>query len=387
MISPPLMPGLPLEDALPVVVPLLAPALAPTNARPRLGAMARALPPVPHGGFECRLAEGPGAVDLHQGLRRSRGDHHVLSAFLAQQDEGARAHPAWAALRRFATWWAEADSDAAREVESVILEVDSDGPNEERPVPSAFFKLGPTGGLPAARASNLVQALLDVLGLPALAPRQAEVFDVCSDRQVPVTHVGMMLSRDTRALRINAASGRALGAVDLLRALDWQGDPDPVTRDAEWLHDVVETVVCCLDVDDAVYPNVGLECFPGKGPSQNERWRSFLDALIDRDLCVPDKADGLLGFPRLVSPATSAVPWPDPLIVASLLAGDAERFSTFSCTLHHVKLAHAPDRSATAKGYLGFLHLWVGPDGRPLNSDAVMSAVPSSTPPDVRPRV
>ena len=375
--SPSLL-ALPFEAALSVVVPPLAPALATPEALPPLFALARALPPIARGGFECRLAEGPAAVDLHQALRRSRGDHHVLAAFLTQRDEGLQAHPAWAALQRFAAWWTGSYSDAAQEIDGLFLEVDSDTSNVGHPAPSVFFKLGATGGVPADRAMGLVQELLGVLGLPAVSARQSEVFAVCADRAARITHIGAMLSRETRALRINVASGRAKDALALLCAVGWRGDFEAVERDAEWLQNAVGPVVCCLDVDADVHPHVGLECFIDEAPAPSGKWQRFLDALVGRGLCAPEKREVLLAFQRLVTPATSAVAWPDPLIVASLL-NDAELFSAFACRLHHVKLTHAPGRPATAKGYLGFAHQWLGPDGRPVDDGADLTVPPSLT--------
>lgn len=358
---PPSPPGLSLDAVLPVVLPLLSPGLADADALPPLYVMAQGLPPVARGGFECRLSAGSPALDLHQVLWRAHGEQHLLVDYLAARDRATRSHPAWTSLQRFATWWADAKSDAAEQVDALFLELDAehDGPA----APSVFCKLGATGGITAARATGVVQEILDVLGLPAGTSRLTEVFAVCEARSARITHVGMMLARETRALRINVAVGAAEAVPPFLQAVGWDGDRDVVAREVEWLRDYVDQVVCCLDVDDRLHPHVGLECFIEASAQSQGRWRRFVDALVERGLCDAAKGENLLAFHRLLTPVTSAVTsavaWPDALIVASLLDPDG-LFSAFVCRLHHVKLTFIPGRPTAAKGYLGFAHRWLG---------------------------
>lgn len=347
--------ALTLDTLLPYVLPHLSPALASEDTIPTLYEMAGLLPPVGRGGFECRLAPGDAQVDLHQLIKRSYGEHHVLASYLSQPEvEVRRTGAAWAALRRFASWWSGEDAEAAALISSIFLELDGNA----TPAPSVFFKLGGSEGVAAAQAQRLVDEVFDAMALPPPPARVRDVITAVGDEPARLTHVGVMLSRSTSALRLNVAACSIEAIPGLLRALGWPGDHDALEREIEGVAPHVEKIVCALDVGETVYPHVGLECFPDEQGGPGNRWRGFLDALTHRGLCNPEKAEGFLAFQRLLLPSTASKPWPDPLVRYALTT-ERKGFSTIACMVHHVKLTLAPGRPVNAKGYLGFGHQWV----------------------------
>jgi hypothetical protein len=356
-----------LSSALSAVAPLLTPVLTSEDALPRLFELAADLPPIARGGFECRLGGASSTVDLHQAIWASHREQDLFHEAIRHRSFDDRTDPthAWTSMQRVAKWWSEEYEGAAADVRAVFLELDHDGAHDGLPVPSLFFKLGETGGVPGDRAHDIVSRLADIAGQPSDIPFRASFFAACTVHSARITHVGMMLSRRTSALRFNVKIEPSR-ATAFLRSIGWTGDFGLLEDQFRWRADVVDHIVLCLDIDAQVYPHIGLECFVDGAPNTDGRWERFIDVLVDRGLCTPDKRNALLAFHRLLTPTTPGVTWPDALILDDLLAG-RDSFGTIACRLHHIKLSTSTTGDISAKGYIGFAYRHLDRTGQPLN--------------------
>src|SRR5437016_10605499 len=111
-----------------------------------------------------------------------------------------------------------------------------------------------------------------------------------------------MLGRSYPAMRVHVSAVplRSLGA--LLRDIHWAGEPRYVVANMRMLLDHVEHAVVCLDVVGDAVVRIGVEGFFARSHGLDPRWRSLLDALVAHRLCAPEKADGLLAWPGVVTP-------------------------------------------------------------------------------------
>ena len=119
-----------------------------------------------------------------------------------------------------------------------------------------------------------------------------------------------------------------------------------------------DRLTVCLDVGNKIYSQIGLECILLKQPQDESRWAIFLNYLLERELCSPEKRDALLNWPSQTNPINAKVPWPRHLIAASLLQ-PPERFTVFDRRLSHIKVVWRSPGLLEAKAYLWFQHQWL----------------------------
>ena len=85
----------------------------------------------------------------------------------------------------------------------------------------------------------------------------------------------------------------------------------------------------------------------------------LITRLTDNDLCLPQKAIGLLAWGGITHERRYPDLWPAQLITRRSLRGGNES-STFCRWLHHIKIVLEPDAPPTAKAYLAVSHAFLG---------------------------
>jgi hypothetical protein len=166
-----------------------------------------------------------------------------------------------------------------------------------------------------------------------------------------------MLARERQGFRVHVSQLPPDSVAEYLGQIRWPGDVPDVQRVARDLSDLVDRVVVCLDADDDIRPQLGLECFFNRRHGLDRRWPAVLDYLVARGLCAPSKRHALLTWPGVIEPVPGLTPWPDGLIAESLLQ-PADCFGVFDRRLSHVKISCAPERQVSAKAYFGYMHCW-----------------------------
>lgn len=283
-------------------------------------------------GFECRLAADSAAVDFGVSLRRPRvaGPRRSPPAV----PPGDVVPPAW---QRFgALWreWSQPDSHLRTWVPFGFLEFDADSPPDRFALPSVFLSLDwPTDGA--------VQGPLDCLrlglGLLHGGPLPAATMDRldrCIDA-LPVdgrvVHVGALLARGARVIRLSVAFPRS----GLSQYLDRIGCPEMqgvVEESLRRLAPRAGRVHLEYDVADAVAPRIGVVLAGGPGAA----WGPLLDRLAEVGLCAPAKRAALLAWPG----NSAGRPRHD------------RSTQALSRALSHVKVTHVHGETAVAKAYL-----------------------------------
>lgn len=349
-------------ESLSVLLPGLPSALAPPALLPDLSRLARALPPIPRGGFEVHLGTPPG-VDVHHGIVAAGDEPQRLRTHLAAT--GATVHPAWQRVDDFLARWNDPASDLHDEITELVLELDQTPLSVDPLLPSVFFGFRQEPA-PAPARYAVAQAALDVLpGSTAWSPWQPDVrrcFEACSPPSF-VSHLGVMAGRRVPALRINVKRLQADSLLAYLRRVGWPGaSAENALEEAAAmmarLQQFVDRITVCLDVGARVYPQIGFECILLKQPPPGARWAVFLDHLVERGWCLPHQRDALLDWPGYTTPLTTTVGWPASLISAELLQA-SDCFTAFQRGLSHVKVSYHPQRPVTAKAYLTFRHQWL----------------------------
>ncbi|MBE9198374.1 MULTISPECIES: hypothetical protein [unclassified Nodularia (in: cyanobacteria)] len=376
-----------------------------------LKALAGNLAPIFQGGFECRLSANATQVDLQQCIVCNEQELDLLQEFMevAISTCEETAYPEWLRLRDFlAEWrsclesipeiWLEFDVDknygtppptpprqrggeitqgfGDQNLGNLLPISHSQGGGEIKqgfvsiqpdlissfvlPLPAIFFGL-PQEVSPSVEtygiAAQSLNLLLGDLGWSGWEDNLYRCFAACPDGAF-VSHIGVMLSRNSPALRVNVKRLQPHFLIPYLQQIGWQGDTVKVAELMEELFALVDRITVCLDVGDQIYPQIGLECIFLNQPDSESRWAIFLDYLVERGLCEVQKREALLNWPGQINPLNSPAPWPHNLIAASVLQ-QRERFTVFERRLSHIKIVSQSQSPLVAKAYLWFQHQWL----------------------------
>lgn len=316
-------------------------------------------------GFECRLGEAAPRADFLFCSKAEEGGREVLAGLRPGEGPGASllAHPIWQRLQRFAREWADPGSPWHEPVRNLWFEFDLEAPPPDPPLPSVFF------GTEALRggASGAPPWLPRVLeGLRGEAPGAALVasLDRCLaalPEGASIFQVGMMLARPGDAVRVCVRGVPPERRVELLERIGWPGPGDELARVLGDLPARADSVDLDLDLLPEVGPKLGLECsFYGGDPA---RWGfpAFVEALVERGLCRPEKGAGLLEWSGAVHERQRPEGWPADLRRRSAALGPGTA-SAFIRWPYHVKLVHQPGRPLEAKAYLAVRQFWPTPE-------------------------
>ncbi len=338
-----------LVNSLDVLFPNLTPKLVGTDALLDLKALASNLPPILRGGFECRLTANTSQVDLQQCIVQD--DIELLREHIITSAN--RVHPGWLQLSDFLNEW----RTSLKSIPEIWLEFDIN--SSSVPIPAIFVGL-PQKISPAYETYEIAVHSLNLLLPSAWSEWQDNLyrcFAACPNG-IFVSHIGVMLSRNTPALRVNIKRLQANSLVPYLQQLGWQQQSNEVETLMRQLCALCERITVCLDVGQHIYPQIGLECIFLQQLPHESRWAVFLDYLIECGLCEPQKREALLNWPGQSNPLNSLAPWPEHLISASLLE-PKEHFTVFERRLSHIKVVWQPQRQLEAKAYLWFEHRWL----------------------------
>lgn len=340
-----------LHDSLAVVLPHLSSALASAPAVRQVQALADTLLPIPRALLECHLGDPALPLDVSQCVFPAERDW--FAAF-------ARGRTGWPVIAAFADEWQNPASLLADGIENVWLEFDTG----RSPLPGVFLKLREAGdSQPCADQWQVAENALKLL-LPNHHDHLRRCFEIAGDVGI-VTHVGVMLSRPSTAVRLNVAVESAAAAQDYLNACGWPGLPPPLAETFEQVFEYVQHPILTLDAGEVISPRIGLECVPGHRYILDEAWERFLGFLLERRLCSVEQAAALRAWPGYSDP-TRSDEWPLYLMLKTLAQPTAS-LDVLIRQLNHIKLVFQPDAPmVAAKAYLGYNHENINPAELPI---------------------
>ncbi|MDJ1168789.1 hypothetical protein PMG71_05070 [Roseofilum sp. BLCC_M154] len=347
----------PLTESIDILLPHLVPKLVAPDAIWGLKALTDNLAPILRGGFECRLSSDTSQVDFQQCIIRDESQLKSLQQAMAiATGQSIPTDARWSQLQNFLAQW----ELSLHEIPEIWLEYDRDNSSDFLPLPAIFVgfpqEKNPTVDTYAIATKSL-NLLLDCSVWHKWQDNLERCFRACP-HGVFVSHIGVMLSRNSPALRVNVKHLQPDALVDYLQEIGWQQDTQELQALMKQLLEFVDLLTVCLDVGQLIYPQIGLECILHGQPPHESRWAMLLDFLVKRGLCLPEKQEALLTWPGQTTPVNAQASWPSQLIVASLLQSK-ECFTLFDRRLSHLKLVYRPQSPLEAKAYLWFEHKFV----------------------------
>lgn len=346
-----------LTESIDLLLPHLMPAFVSPDAVSGLKSLTDNLAPILRGGFECRLSSDTSQVDFQQCIVPDESELRSLQQAIAMTSSGSiPTDTRWSQLQNFLAQW----QSSLHAIPEIWLEYDRDNSSSFLPLPAIFFGF-PQEKIPTidtyAIATKSLNLLLGDRGLDKWQDNLEQCFRACP-HEVFVSHIGVMLSRNSPALRVNVKHLQPDSMTNYLQDIGWQQETQELETLMQQLLEFVDFFTLCLDVGQLIYPQIGLECILHGQPPHESRWAMLLDFLVKRGLCSPEKQEALLSWPGQTNPLNAKAFWPSDLIAASLLQ-PKERFTVFDRRLSHIKISWRPKGIREAKAYLWFEHQFV----------------------------
>jgi hypothetical protein len=322
--------------------------------------------------LECDLTKEEPAADLSV-LVQARFGRQILAESLRHGlAQDLSRDPTWRSIGRFLHAWSDPQSSLHSTLDHVWLEFDV---SSSRPaiVPSVFHGYAlppgddPAVTFPLARRMETSREAVSILTSGATDVAVLDRVEEFSDFLPNGAYhfqIGVMLSRQTKALRMVSSFGSTAETVLYLDRIGWPGDQSELSELVDQLTDRVDRIGLALDIGTSLHPRIGLECYMATDERpQYERWAGLLDLLIQRGIALDVKCRALASVPGQTDIRGRFELWPPDLREAWEVTRRTMT-SVFLRRIHHIKLTIEPDRSIGAKAYLSFRHLWVTPEGQ-----------------------
>lgn len=355
-----------LDNYLQVVAPYISHQLVTPEAFSQIQTVARMLPPLSEALLECRLGANSSTVDFSVFVTASDGSHEILAGLnpTVTMPDIILTNHVWRRIRDFCLHWHEPNSLFSKNIDSIWLEFDVNGQLSKVPIPSFFFCLKHLQEEISSTKTQrqTVETALSILNGTELSPQIKQNLALCSD-SLPVgsqiLYIGAMLSRKLEAVRVNVTGIPQEKLSAYLTEIGWKYSVSELKEILHILSSFSDLIILNLDVGNVVFPKIGIECeLIKKDPRIEPRWQLFLDYLVEKGLCTPEKRDAFLSWCGYLQEKSHPELWPSNLSKVSSFFG-ARGSSVFFRRLNHIKIVYQPASSLEAKGYLSFGHVWI----------------------------
>jgi len=318
-------------------------------------------------GFECHLGTPEARADWAFAISGVGEDRQVLKNILTNGylPQEFLKKEEWIQIREFAKAWADQKSILFQKVKCFWLEFDMPEKLQNIPIPSVFF--GPIR-LPNNAATNditqyewLINDAIPLLKGNSPSEKTIEHFYHCI-QQMPLNtslfQVGTMLSRTKEGIRLYINRIELDQIMPYLTKLGWEDQDNEFTELIEDLEDKSDRFVLSFDVNEGgIGKRIGIECsFISDDFQNDERWEEFLDYLVDKGMCVPEKRDALLEYSGIENVKTTMNGKLKPLISASKILDDISSYS-IARYINHIKIVYRPEQPMEAKAYPAIRYL------------------------------
>jgi hypothetical protein len=331
-----------MKDHLKIITPHLNSELVSPQALSNIHKLADVLPPFSFGVFESRLGSAQSRVDFS------------IRCFKRSIPDSLQGHPLWQPLENFYREWANPTSFIHKGITDIWLEFDLDKQSSQLSMPGIFLTLNQEI---VSDAISLLKTVLQLLNYP-LAPKLETNLQCCISslpKSATCIHFGMMLSRGTKAIRVDVSGISPQQLLEYLVQIGWTHNLNTLKSLVSIVSGLTDCIILSFDIDDTLQPRIGLECFLHKNPKDEPRWQLFSNYLVEAGLCTPAKQTALLDWPGLFQDFFQ------PGLSSDNLNGnsyslDPKVVSIFGKKISHVKIVYHPDTHLQAKAYLSFAH-------------------------------
>jgi hypothetical protein len=237
------------------------------------------------------------------------------------------------------------------------LEYDLSEPMNTRSAPSVFFGTDRlTRGAETEWAADLAERLR---GEPLTTASRRTLHELVAvlPSAAKLFQAGIMCSRPRAPLRV-CVIGQELDEISsFLSRARWPGEWVSVAETLKEITPLINDVALDLDIfdDGGLGAKLGIELYQKHSTDLSQRVIELITRLTGANLCLPQKAQGLLAWSGITHERRYPELWPAPLITCRAMRGGSES-STFCRWLHHIKIVLDPGTPPAAKAYLAISH-------------------------------
>ena len=314
-------------------------------------------------GFESRLGNPKSKSDYMLSISSKRGEREALFDYLFSNNfpEKFKKQTEWARITNFTACWADTKSSLYDKILGIWFEFDIVDSSTETPIPNIFLHTISVNkkdhkniqwltkiALPFLIGQNLSQNIeKQLLNSIKKLPENASLFNV-----------GIMLSRPNYGMRVVVKRLNPKQIVPYLKSLGWSDETNELCTLVNELNKYSNRIVLSFDIlETGIGPKIGIEC--GFYPKDHDeyapepRWRGFLNYLVSKNLCLPEKCNVLLDFVFDQEPVpTFMSDEKQPLIISTKIQNE-EHISTLVRQIGHIKIVYKSHQPLEAKAYYG----------------------------------
>lgn len=306
-------------------------------------------------GFECQLGQKEPNADFLVRIGTEPGEWPMLELYAGAQQEKL-----WRRIRGLLEERAKPDSLLSNMLQNLWLEYDLVNSASTISIPSAFFG---TSHLTRKAESAWAVALAETLRgepLPVAVRRKINDLIEVLPEAARIFQIGVMCARPQAPLRVCVIGQKSDEISAFLAAARWPGEWAQVAEVLEQFASVIDSVAIDLDIleDGQLAPKLGVELYQKQNKDLGLRVVELVKRLADNNLCIPEKATGLLAWSGITHERRHRDIWPAALMTRKALRGRSES-SMFCRWLHHIKIVFDHGALPAAKAYLAVSHVFM----------------------------
>jgi len=317
-------------------------------------------------GFETRLMNPDARSDYLIAVSARKGQRDALIN-LIKSDEFSifLEQPEWRQVAKFAMTWADPHSVLHEKILGLWLEFDTAEESIDKPTPNVFLHTEPLYfDFPEdfKKCTWLTATALPLLTGHPLSKKLEQSFLNCIKRLpkgASLFHVGVMLSRPISSIRVVIKGIRPKQIVQYLKTVGLSYGAKELSLLIAELEKMANRIVLNFDViENGIGQKIGIECsfYPENNDQYQPepRWGAFLDYLVEKGLCLPEKRDALINFlpDTNYEYISSLIKKEEPLILATKILDD-KFIPNLVRQMGHIKIVYCHNNPLEAKAYFG----------------------------------
>jgi hypothetical protein len=308
-------------------------------------------------GFETRLGEQTNKADFAFAISGIGKDRDILKDLLENNDpaKGFLKHSEWKHISDFAKSWSDPTSEISDKIQCFWLEFDRPGKTPDILVPSVFFGPTKTENNDPSQYTWVTEIAIPLLKGQKISEEIAALINNCL-RKMPknatLFQVGTMLSRDVNAIRLHINRLHPDQIIPYLKDIGWKHDTIELHHLLDDFKGFVDRFVISYDITDkGIDSKIGIELSFSDNNFQNEqRWEKFLDYLVEKEMCIPEKRNALLSYTSVDENEAINISGMKPIISATGYSDDLNQ-SKIVRYINHIKIVFEPEKQIIAKAY------------------------------------
>jgi hypothetical protein len=313
-------------------------------------------------GFETRLNNPDASSDYLFAVSSMKGEREALRDMLEKGCFPIKCMDlvVWQRIRNFTEKWTNPDSILYNNVFGLWLEFDRAELSSPTPIPCIFIQ---TPLLRIDTPKDIKEfTWLTTSALPLLTghcvskklEKQMKKALKHLPKGVGLMDVGVMLSRPTRGVRFCLVKIKPQDVIPYLTRLGWSDKKKRLTTLLKKVETKVTRVVLHITItEEGIDKKIGIECsFSPNRYHLETQWTTFLDYLIQKGACLPEKKEALLSFCGVEQENTSIDFDFTSYQVSAKIQNDSFS-SALVRFISHIKIIYTPDAPIEAIAYFG----------------------------------